>query len=451
MKRITHLLATAVVAACATLPRAGAALDLMGSYEKALRADPTKLAADEAVLAGREKAVQGKALLLPQVALSGSYAHIDDKSDTSLPPALNELIKPNSSGYVRQAQLQLKQPLYDAKAVADRKQLHQRTELAEVSYRNANQDLMQRVSEAYFDVLLAQEHLRVTLAEKAAVGQQRDRAQARYEVGRGRITDLQEAQARYDGVLARELSAHSTLELRQAQYLELTGVPAQGLAELRAGFAPVPPAPDNLLAWQRKGMDGNVRVLVRQSELAIAAAETGKHKLSGRPTLDLVASYTYKGQNGSLSPTIAPENNRVAMIGLQVNIPLYAGGALNSRERESLAKQHEAEQELAAARRDARLQVQDAFLSVRTGVARVAALEQSVLSARTALEATMLGRDLGTRTELDVLDAQQRLFAAQLDLAQARHDYLRGRIRLSAATGGLNEGDLRALNAYLSD
>lgn len=451
MKRITRLFATAVVAACATLPRASFALDLMDSYAKALHVDPAKLAADEAVVAGREKEVQGRALLLPQVSLSGSYVHVQDRSDTSLPPALTEVIKPDSSGYVRQAELQLKQPLYDAKAAADKRQLKQRTELAEVSYGNAQQDLMQRVSEAYFDVLLAQEHVRVTQAEKAAVGLQRDRAQARFDVGRGRITDLQEAQARYDGVLAKELSASSTLDLRQAQYQEVTGVAADGLAPLRPGFLPVPPAPDNLPAWQRKGMDRNVRVLVKQSELAISTAEIGKHTLSGRPTVDLVASYGYKGQNGSLSPTIAPNNNRSAVIGVQVTVPLFAGGALDSRERESLAKQREAEHDLSAARRDARLQVQDAFLSVRTGVARVAALEQSALSAQTALDATTLGRDLGTRTELDVLDAQQRLFAAQLDLAQARHDYLLGRIRLAAAAGELNETDLRSLNAYLGD
>jgi len=162
-----------------------------------------------------------------------------------------------------------------------------------------------------------------------------------------------------------------------------------------------------------------------------------------------VASYNFKGQNGGLSPTISPDNSRAAVIGVQLSIPLYTGGAMNSRERESIAKKYQARDELNAALRDARLQVQDTYLSVKTGVARIAALEQSVLSARTALEATTLGRDVGTRTELDVLDAQQRLFSAQLDLAQARNDYLLGRIRLASAAGELQENDLRALNAYL--
>ena len=138
------------------------------------------------------------------------------------------------------------------------------------------------------------------------------------------------------------------------------------------------------------------------------------------------------------------------MLGLQLNVPLYTGGGLESKEREAIAKQRQAEQELGAAQRDARLQVQDAFLAVKTGVARIGSLEQSVASAQTALAATTLGRDVGNRTELDVLDAQQRLYSNQLELAQARFDYLLGRIRLGSAAGELQEADLRALNAYLA-
>lgn len=444
------MLQGAVAAALLALSGASFALDLLGSYEKALQADPTMRAAGEAQRAGREKAVQGRALLLPQVALSGSYAHVEDRSSTNLPPALTEVIKPESAGQVHQAAVQLSQPLYNARSAAEKKQLQQRAELSELGYRDARQDLIERVSETYFNVLLAQEALRVTQAEKSAVQMQRDRAQARFEVGRGKITDLQEAQARYDSVLAKEVSAASTLDLRQAQYEELTGVPAQGLAELRQGFQPAAPQPDNVRAWQQKGRERNVRVQAKERELAIATVEIDKYKLTGRPTLDLVASYTYKGQNGSLSPTLAPNSNRSAVIGVQVNIPLFAGGALDSRERESIARKRQAEEELGAAQRDARLQVQDAYLTVKKGVARIAALEQSLLSTQTALEATTLGRDVGSRTELDVLDAQQRVFSAQLDLAQARNEYLLGRIKLAAAAGDLQEDDLRALNAYLA-
>ncbi|MCW5656493.1 MAG: TolC family outer membrane protein [Burkholderiaceae bacterium] len=424
------------------------AIDLMGSYQKALQVDPTRLAADEAVAAGREKAKQGDAMLRPRINLQASATGLNDRSSSSVPAPLDQIIKSESSGTVSQAALQLSQPLYDQGARADKKQLHQQSALAEIEYRHAQQDLMQRVAEAYFGVLLAQESLRVTQSEKAAVALQRDRAQARFDVGRGRITDLQEAQARYDQTLAKEVSAQSTLASAQAQYLELTGVPAQGLAPLRP-FAPTPPMPDDLLAWHDKSAESNTRVLVKQTELAIASAEIGRYRLSGRPTVDLVASYTAKNQSGSLSPAVAPDGSRSAAIGLQFNLPLYSGGALSSKERESLAKQRQAEHDLAGARKDARLKVQDSFLSVKNGVARIAALEQSLRSNQTALEATTLGRDVGTRTELDVLDAQQRVYASQLELAQARNDYLLGRVRLAMAAGELQESDLRALDAYL--
>jgi outer membrane protein len=436
----------AVAALLAGLSGAGFALDLVASYEHALRADPAMRAADQAVLAGREKAVQGDALLKPQVSLSASLTRVSEKSSVGTATGSSQS---DTSGNVRQLAVQLVQPLYDAKAGADRKQLHQQTALAEVGWRDAQQDLVRRVAEAYFNVLLARETLRVAQAEKTAVAMQRDRAQARFEVGRGRITDLQEAQARYDTVLAREVSAQSTLALRQAHYRELTGMPAEGLAGLRAGFVPVPPQPDSLEAWQATGLDRNTRVQVRQGELVIAGVEIDKYKLGSRPTVDLVASLSRKGQNGSLSPAVSPDSARGVSVGVQLTVPLYAGGALDSRWRESIARKNQAEQELGVAQREARLQVQDAFLAVKTGVARIGALEQSVLSARTALEATTLGRDLGTRTELDVLDAQQRLYAAELDLAQAKNDYLLGRVRLASAAGELREDDLRALNGYL--
>jgi len=432
-----------------TVSLASPALDLVSSYRKALDADPTIRAADHAVLAGREKAVQGSALLQPQVSLSASYTHVSDESSTSLSPQFSELIKSDSSGNVYQLSVHVAQPLYNAKLVAERKQLGEQTELSEVSHRHAHQDLIERVGEAYFGVLLAQESLRVVRAEKAAVGMQRDRSQARFDVGRGKVTDLQEAQARYDGVLAKELSAQSSLEVRQAQYVELTGVPADGLAELRADFSPAPPQPADLRAWQAKARERNVRVQAKRHELVIATAEVDKYKLASRPSIELVGSYGIRGQNGGLSATISPDTNRTLIVGAQLKVPLYTGGGIDSRERESIEKKYQAKDELGAAERDARLQVQDRYLAVNTGVARIAALEQSVRSGQTALDATTLARDVGTRTELDVLDAQQRLFSLQLELAQARNDYLLGRIGLASAAGELTADVLRELNAYL--
>lgn len=440
----------ALLAALAVISTPVRAVDLLESYRQALSVDPSMLAAEEAVIAGREKAVQGRALLKPQLTLSGSYGYVNDDTSTDLPPVFADLIKSQSSGTVHQVSLQLAQPVYNATAYSDNQQLHLRSELAEISYRNSRQELIQRVTQVYLGVLLAREAVEVTQAEKAAVQMQLDRAQARFDAGRGRITDVQEAQARYDSVLAREIAAASELSVREAQYGELTGVSAEGLAVLRSGFQPTAPQPDSLQEWQARGLDSNVRVLAKRRELAIATAEIDKYKLRGRPTIELVASYTEKGQNGDLSPTVSPDSNRAAVVGVQFSIPLYTGGALDSRLRESLAKKRQAQQELGASQRDARLQVQDAFLAVKTGAAQIAALEQSLISAQSSLEATTLGRDVGTRTTPEVLDAEQRVFTTQLDLAKARYDYLLGRVRLAAAVGELQEDALRALNTYFA-
>jgi len=446
----TIALRACAAALLALLPVASSALDLTESYTRALAVDPDLRAADQALLAGREKKVQGDALLKPQVGLSAGINAVDQRASVDVPPALAGLVKPESSGIAHQVALQLSKSLYDRKAGADKRQLHEQAALAEIRHRAAEQDLVRRVGEAYFNVLLAQEALRVTQAEKAAVQLQRDRAQARFDVGRAKITDLQETQARLDAVLTKEVSARSTLALREAQYRELTGVGPERLAELRPGFVPTPPAPDDLASWQARGQARNVRVQSSRGALAIASAEIAKYTLRGRPTLDVVASYTYKGQSSGLSSAVSPDSTRAAVVGLQFNVPLYSGGAIDSRQRESIAKKGQAEEELNAAERDMRLQVQDAFLAVKTGVARVGSLEQSVRSAETALEATALGRDVGTRTELDVLDAQQRVFNTRLELAQARNDYLLGRLRLASAAGELDAGELRALGNYLA-
>ncbi|CAG2155116.1 Outer membrane protein TolC [Cupriavidus yeoncheonensis] len=454
MKTISNTARRAAQAAFALFLAAGAgqagAMDLVEAYSQALHNDPAALAADEALTAGREKAVQGNALLRPRINLQAGASRINNRSSADLPAPLSGLAPSNTNGTVRQASVQLVQPLYDKAAGATRRQLREQSELARTQFDHSRESLALRVADAYFGVLVAEETLRVVQAEKRALGQQRDRAKARFDVGQGKITDLQEAQARLDGVEAREVSATSTLELRRASYRETIGVAPDRLSALAPTFAAQPPLPDDLTAWQMRGEDRNTVVKTRQSELEIAGAEIDKFRLASRPTLNLVAGYGTEDQNGNLSPLVAREGNRTALIGLQLNIPIYAGGGIDSREREAAAKRRQAEQELAAARRDVRLQVQDGFLAVKTGVSRIAALEQALVSARSALESTTLGRDVGTRTQPDVLDAQQRMYTAELNLIQARVDYLMGRLRLEAAAGELNEDSLRALSAWLA-
>ena len=182
----------------------------------------------------------------------------------------------------------------------------------------------------------------------------------------------------------------------------------------------------------------------------MARQEVAKYRLDSRPTLDLVGAYTMKGKGGDLSPLVAADRERTASVGLQLSIPLYTGGALNSREREALAKMRQSEQELAGAQQDVQLQIHDAYLALHTGLARVQALQRAQESSQSALDATVLGRDVGSRSQPDVLDAQQRFYAAQLDASQARIDVLLAQVRLAWAAGALSENDLQAIDAILS-
>lgn len=447
-----NLLFKKTVFALALLAATGAhsqTLRLTEAFQQALRSDPSTLAAEQALLAGREKAVQGEALLKPQVSLGASVTGISSHAYSNLPDPVSSLVSPDSSGHVGEAAVKVLQPLYNASYSASKQQLISQTAGAEIRWTAAVQDLTKRVAESYLAVLSAQDTLRVTRAEETTLAEQRERAQARFDVGSGRITDVQEARARHDGTVAKLIGAQSALALRQAQFQWLTGASAQGLADL-ASVSRLPAPPPELLAdWQRKGQERNAYVQSKRIELDVARQEVAKYRLDSRPTLDLVGAYTMKGKGGDLSPLVAADRERTASVGLQLSIPLYTGGALNSREREALAKMRQTEQELAGAQQDVQLQIHDAYLALHTGLARVQALQRAQESSKSALDATVLGRDLGSRSQPDVLDAQQRFYAAQLDASQARIDVLLAQVRLAWAAGALSENDLQAIDAIL--
>ena len=424
-------------------------LTLSAAYQKALVSDPALQASEQALQAGREKAIQGRSLFLPQVSFTASVTAINSHAESTLPPAFAALAKPDTSGNVSQTAVQVVQPLINAGVSASKAQLSRQTEGAEIAWTAARQDLMKRVSEAYLGVIVATETQRVVDAEEASLGQQLERAQARFDIGLGKLTDVQEAQARHDGALARQVSARSASAQRVAQFEALTGGQANSLSALAPTASLQGPDPDLLIEWQNRALTHNARILSKRIEAAVALADTRRYGLLSRPTLDLVGSYTVQDKDGDLSLLVSADHQRTSTVALQLKVPVFTGGNLSSREREALAKVKQAELELAAMQRDVRLQVHEAFEAVKTAVARLVALQASARSARTAVEATTQGRDIGIRTQLDVLDAQQRLFGSQQDLVQARADLLLGRVRLAWAAGELDEDVLRRIDGEL--
>jgi outer membrane protein len=438
-----------VALAVLVIPWPTAAVDLMESYRNALGIDPTFLAAKEAREAGREKAIQGNSLLKPSVTLSGEYKRPRIETSSDLPGFLSSAVPAESSGNLYGYSVTLKQPLYRTEAWVTAKQLRQQSGLSELSYRHAQQEIILRVAKTYFGVLLAQDTSRLVAAQKAAIKEQLDNAQARFDAGRAKITDVREAQARYDSILASEIQADSELTMRRAEYLEATGEAADQLAEVRTEFAPLPPEPADLGTWQNRGLDNNPQVLAKQRQLVIAVAEVHKYRFFSQPTFDLFASYSDDRQSGDLSPIVYPDRSQSTVVGFQLSIPLYSGGSIRSQLREAQAKRREAAQDLEASKRDIRLQVQEAYLAVSTGATQVKALEQALESAKTSVEAATIGLEVGVRTTLDVLDVQQRYYSTQRDLAQARYNYLLGRLQLAAVIGQLTEDEVKAVNAYL--
>jgi outer membrane protein len=424
----------------------GQTLSLSSAFQKALQADPAIQAAEQALLAGREKNVQGAALLKPQVALAASVIGINSHAESALPPQFAALAQPDTSGEVREAALQFTQPIYNASASSSKQQLMRQAEAAELSWRAARQDLMMRVTEAYLMVLGARESFSVCRSQSETFAQHRERAQARFDLGTDKITDLHEAAARYDAAFAQEVSARSALELRIAQFYAVTGADTENLAQLDPTISLDSLDVEGLESWQRKAMEQSARISAKSIESSIAQLESRKFTLESRPTLDLIGSYASKSKTGDLSLLISADLQRTATIGLQLKVPLFSGGMLNSRERETLAKFKQSELELAATQRDVRLQTQEAFLGVKTSLARLHALQRTVQSLKTALDATTLARDVGSRTQLDVLEVQQRLYGARLDLTQSRIEILLNRMKLAWVVGELEERDLKTVD-----
>jgi len=312
----------------------------------------------------------------------------------------------------------------------------------------ADQDLIIRVAVTYFDVLLAQFNIELNDIQKVAVSEQLAQAKRNFEVGVATITDTNEAQAKYDSIVAQEITTRNEYDNRVTALRAIIGRYPKDLKKVGAGFQPQIPQPNSLDFWVDKAMKENLNVRIAQSNFDIAVLEVDRAKAANYPTIDLVASYNGQGSNGSVSA----DNNsysRFGQIGVQLAVPLYTGGFNSSRIREAIALQDRSRQDLEGARRAALFQAQTGFAGVNSASASVKAFEQAVVSAEVALQSNKLGQEVGVRTNLDVLNVQQNVFSTRRDLADAYFKYLIGVLRLKASVGTLNEQDVEDINRQL--
>jgi len=425
-----------------------AAEDLVQVYRDAQRYDAVYSGARYALEAGREKLPQGRSLLLPTLGLTGSFtkSRVDSESrDPATAPNLNFLRRPEVDGYT----LTFSQPVFRLQNWYQFEQGEQQVRQAEAAFGQASQDLIVRVSQAYFDVLSAQDTLGLVRAQKAAISEQLAQAKRNFEVGTATITDTHEAQARFDLIVAQEIAAQNDLENKRRALQALNGKEYAELAPLRADVRLAPPNPNNMQDWVDLAQKQSYPVALQEATTEVARLEAKRSFAAHLPTLDFIATYGKTGQSATITSPVGSDVT-TTQIGLQFALPLYQGGAISSREREAAALYLKAKDDLENARRQAALTAQQTYLSVINGIAQVGALEQALVSSQSALDSNKLGYEVGVRINIDVLNAQQQLFSTRRDLSTARYNAILNQLRLKAAAGSLRDEDLEEVNRALS-
>ncbi len=435
-------LALAAALACASLCAPVWALDLSQAYQAALAQDATLRATQAAIAARRERLPQAMSQLLPSLSLSAS------RNQNSLESTQGKSTPANIDYTSSNDALTLKQPLFRAYQIADYRQAKAQAADADAQLELELQNVAVRVSGAYFEALLTAEQLALALAQKTAYTSQLDAAKKRFAAGSGIRTDIDEAQAALDLNVAQELEARQNVDFTRRQLQTLVNQPIDKLAPLDAAkMALAAPTPGRLEDWTARAEAANPEILARTAQVEAARREVEKAEAGHYPTLDAVAQWS-RSKNDSVTNTNSRYVNR--SVGLQLNVPIFAGGYVNSTVRQALASQEQAEQTLEALRRDVGVRVHREFRGVTEGVLKVKALEQAVRSTGQVALSNRRSFEAGSRTLIDTLNAEQQKVSAQRDLAQARFVYLISRVRLQALSGGPKAEVIDEINGWLA-
>ncbi|GGY99088.1 TolC family outer membrane protein [Pseudoduganella plicata] len=445
------LIAVLLASAFTLYANAAQAADLIQVYQQALANDATYASARNSLTAGQERIAQGRSLLLPQVSLSGTHMKnngdmtpVNEGATTVVDGQPTFITRRDTDNSQNVYTLQLSQPLFRWANWQQYQQSKLAQAQAEAQFAQAQQDLIVRVAQAYFDVLTAQDNLASIQAQKSATTEQLASAKRNFEVGTQTITDTHEAQAAYDLVVAQEFAAINDLEVRRTALQQIIGTAPASLATLRTGVTIAPPQPATIEPWISSAEQQNYGVAVQQLAVEIAKREIERNRAGHMPTVDLVA----QSQRQSQTAYGVTKNNA---IGVQWTVPIFSGFQITSRVRETIALEEKARNDLEATKRSAAQNARQAYLGVNSGLAQVRALEAAEVSSKSALESNKLGYQVGVRINIDVLNAQRQLYSTQRDLAKARYDTIMNGLRLKAAAGTLKEADLAPVNALLTN
>lgn len=421
-------------------------MDLKQVYQAALEQDASIRASRATTDAGRERLPQARAGLLPQ--LSASAGRSNNNLDTTSPNLLGNPVTTTDKYFSDNKNLQLRQPLVNMQRWLQFQQAKSLVEEAEANLDRDLQNLVVRVAGAYFETLMADEQLDLILAQKNTYTTLVDAAQKGLAAGSGTRTDIDDAQSRLDMAKAQELEARQNQDLTRRQLQLLVNQPVGKIAKLNVSALKLNgPEPANLDEWTQKAEASSPEIKALQARLAAAQREVSKAQAGHLPTLDAVAQWSNSGSENITRINSRYENKT---LGLQLNIPLYSGGYVNSTIRQAVAEQTRAEESLEALRRDLGVRVHKEYRGVSEGVMRVRALEQAVRSAEQMMKSTEMSLKAGSRTQLDVLNAQQQFTLALRDLAQARYIYLISKVRLASLVGSDALASVDEVNASLT-
>ena len=430
------------------------AADMMDIYHEALENDAQFRAARFTHQAAQEKLPQGRAGLLPTVTLAGvrrrQWIDIEKISGTGTATGTGVAARPSEVVIDNQSiTITATQPIYRKENFAIYEQSKLQVAQADSEFIIAAQELILRVAQAYLDILLAEVNVEVAEAQKKAISEQLAQAKRNFEVGTTTIVDTHEAQARFDLTAALEIGALNELEVRKRTLEQIIGrIPEDMVRPTEMPSDLLTLKYPSMQDWISVAEQNNLALKVQEAVYEIAKKDVERAQAGHYPTLDLVAIYSdQKGVGGTI--TGRPIDLTSKEIGVQLSFPLFQGFAVQSRVREAVAIQEKVLQDLNNTRRNSVLQVSQQYLNVTNGIAQVMALKQALVSSQSQVDSTKLGQEVGVRTEVDVLNAQQLYYSARRDLAQARYNFLMSRLRLKAEAGELDEEDLKEVNDAL--
>jgi len=427
-----------------SLPLFVSATDLSDIYSQALLNDPQYRAAQAALEAAREAKPQAWAAWLPQ--LNFTAQRVDDETETTRSTNVAALPLGARSSDSDRYIFSLNQALYNHQYIVGLRQADDSIAQAVATFKSAHQSLMLRVAEAYFNVLAARDSLDFASAEKKAVSEQLHQTKQRFNVGLTAITDVHEAQARYDLTVAQEIVAQNELAISFEALRELTGKVQKDLNTLAEESPLLPPDPENIEDWVVTALQQNLALIAAEKTMNIASEEVNRQRAGHYPTLDLKATQT-NVEGGTFSSTTF--DSEATTVTLELNVPLFSGGLTSSKTRQAKQNRQQARELYEQQRRATERQARNAYLTLTANISQVKALKQALASSTIALEATRAGFEVGTRTAVDVLNSQQELYRARRNFSRARYDYILQRLRLQQAAGTLQQGDMNQVSAWL--